>query len=97
MPYQISTEMKDNVAKVIKGKHYEDDFNTMREHLSHMNVTLPTLYKQYTELCEKGGVRFIDFNVDKSFAHCIDGLIMTDITQFKAKKRQRYLGEKKPA
>ena len=97
MPYQITTEMKDNVAKVIKGEHYEDDFNTMREHLSHMNVTLPTLYKQYTELCEKGGVRFIDFNVDKSFAHCIDGLIMTDITQFKAKKRQRYLGEKKPA
>ena len=95
-PYQITTELKEDVAKVIKGLDYDTDFKAMREQLRHMNVTLPTLYKQYTELCEKGGVRFIDFNVDKNFANCIDGLIMTDISQFKAKKRQRYLGEKKP-
>jgi len=95
-PYQITTEVKDQVAEVIKGLDYDADFKAMRVQLKHMNVTLPTLYKQYTELCEKGGVRFIDFNVDKNFANCIDGLIMTDISQFKAKKRQRYLAEKKP-
>ena len=95
-PYQITTEVKDQVAEVIKGLDYAADFKAMRVQLKHMNVTLPTLYKQYTELCEKGGVRFIDFNVDKNFANCIDGLIMTDISQFKAKKRQRYLAEKKP-
>ena len=95
-PYQITTEVKDQVAEVIKGLDYGADFKAMRVQLKHMNVTLPTLYKQYTELCEKGGVRFIDFNVDKNFANCIDGLIMTDISQFKAKKRQRYLAEKKP-
>jgi len=93
-PYQITTEVKEEVAKVIKGQDREADFKAMREQLRHMDVTVPTLYKQYTELCEQGGVSFIDFNVDKNFANCIDGLIMTDISQFKEKKRQRYLGDK---
>jgi hypothetical protein len=65
----------------------------MREQLGHMNVTVPTLYKQYSEVCEKGGVRFIDFNVDADFGYCIDGLVMVDLQQLKPKKRKRYLGE----
>lgn len=91
-PYIISAEHQQGVDEVISGQNYDDDFRAMREQLSHMNVTVPTLYKQYTELCEKGGVRFIDFNIDKDFGHCVDGLIMTDIKQFKVKKRERYLG-----
>jgi hypothetical protein len=65
----------------------------MREQLMHMNVTVPTLYKQYADICERGGARFLDFNVDADFGHCIDGLVMIDLQQLKAAKRKRYLGD----
>jgi hypothetical protein len=58
-----------------------------------MNVMVPTLYKQYADVCEQGGVRFIDFNIDADFGHCIDGLVMVDLQQLKPAKRKRYLGE----
>ncbi len=74
------------------GNNQSDDFRVMKEHLAHMNVTVPTLYKQYADLCDEGGVRYIDFNVDANFGHCIDGLIMTDMHKLKAKKRLRYVG-----
>jgi len=90
-PYQIDTNLQKKVKEIITRQDYDADFKAMREQLIHMNVTVPTLYKQYTDLCEQGGVRFIDFNIDKNFGYCIDGLIMTDMQQFKAKKRSRYL------
>jgi CobQ-like glutamine amidotransferase family enzyme len=58
-----------------------------------MNLTVPTLYKQYPEICEAGGTQFVDFNVDPAFADCIDGLIIVDLYLLKDKKRKRYIGE----
>ena len=51
------------------------------------------LYKQYTELCEPGGARFLAFGVDPGFSDAVDGLIEVDIQRMRPKKRQRYLGE----
>ena len=53
---------------------------------------MPTLYKQYSELCEDGGVQFVDFNVDPDFSDCIDGLVLVDLQRLKESKRKRYLG-----
>jgi hypothetical protein len=49
------------------------------------------LYKQYTELCEPGGARFLAFGVDPDFSDSIDGLIEVDLARISPKKRQRYL------
>lgn len=73
------------------GDHYQQDFTTLKHLLSNMGVTVPTLYKQYTETYDEGGVHFIDFNVDPDFNDCIDGLIIGDISKLKAKKRARYM------
>jgi len=91
-PYIMNPAIKKQVAYVLTGNNQSDDFKVMKEHLAHMNVTVPTLYKQYADLCDEGGVRYIDFNVDANFGHCIDGLIMTDMSKLKAKKRLRYIG-----
>ncbi|KXJ45434.1 MAG: acyltransferase [Cycloclasticus sp. Phe_18] len=91
-PYIMNPEIKQQVADVLTGDNQSEDFRVMKEHLAHMNVTVPTLYKQYADLCDEGGVRYIDFNVDANFGHCIDGLIMTDMDKLKAKKRLRYIG-----
>jgi hypothetical protein len=34
------------------------------------------LYKQYSEVCEPGGVQFIDFGSDPDFNNCVDGLVL---------------------
>jgi putative hemolysin len=93
LPYMISDEQDYQVKLVITGRDYDSDFKAMKMHLSHMNVTVPTLFKQYSDLCQPGGVKFSDFNVDRDFANCIDGLVMVDLHALKPAKRKRYLGE----
>jgi putative hemolysin len=78
---------------VFSGQDYRDEFATLKEQLTAMGCSVPTLYKQYTELCEDGGVSFAAFNVDPDFADCIDGLVLVDIEKMKPARRKRYLGE----
>jgi hypothetical protein len=56
-----------------------------------MGVSVPPLYKQYAALCEPGGVRFLDFNVDADFSSCVDGLVVVDLARLTAQKRSRYI------
>ncbi|RMX04094.1 GNAT family N-acetyltransferase [Corticibacter populi] len=72
---------------------YRDGLVTLKTALANMGLSIPPLYKQYTELCEPGGVHFVDFNIDASFAHCIDGLVSVDLQKVKASRKKRYLGE----
>jgi len=60
-----------------------------------MGVKIPTLYKQYTDLCLPGGTRFCGFNIDENFGHCVDGLVVVDLGLVKAKKRARYVTQHK--
>jgi Cdc6-like AAA superfamily ATPase len=63
----------------------------LRDYLRNYSVTIPTLYKHYTELCEDGGVEFLGFNIDEDFNDCIDGFILVKIDKVKEKKRKRYI------
>lgn len=71
----------------------EESFRVLRANLDALGARVPTLYKQYTELCEPGGVEFLAFGTDPDFADAVDGLILVDLSRIKAKKRERYLGE----
>lgn len=73
------------------GLDYAEDFRQLRQTLASMGCTVPTLYKQYTELCETGGVQFFDFHLDADFADCVDGFVCVDLQQVKPARRQRYL------
>lgn len=66
-------------------------FNVLKSNLATLGTSVPTLYKQYTELCEPGGARFLAFGVDPSFSDSIDGLIEVDMHLLRPKKRKRYL------
>ena len=57
-----------------------------------LGAQVPMLYKQYVDLCEPGGARFLAFGVDPDFSDSVDGLIEVDIQRMRPKKRQRYLG-----
>ncbi|MFY0663081.1 MAG: GNAT family N-acetyltransferase [Natronospirillum sp.] len=70
---------------------YATEFRQLKAELKTMGVAIPTLYKQYSELCEPGGLWFCAYNVDEDFGGCLDGLLWLDITQLKATKYQRYM------
>jgi putative hemolysin len=68
------------------------DLRMLKQRLSAMGLSIPVLYKQYAELCEPGGAKFLAFNVDPAFGNCVDGLVLVDLERIKAAKRSRYLG-----
>ena len=80
------------MLRLFCGNDYTADFRIMKEQLAFMGLSIPTLFKQYSELCEEGGVRFLDFGVDADFNFCVDGLVLVDIEKVKTKKRLRYIG-----
>ena len=67
-------------------------FRVMKANLDALGAQVPMLYKQYTDLCEPGGARFLAFGVDPDFSDAVDGLIEVDIARMRPNKRQRYLG-----
>ncbi|BFI97212.1 MAG: GNAT family N-acetyltransferase [Rhodanobacter sp.] len=78
-------------APTFDGLDIDAAFDAMRAALARLGASVPMLYKQYTELCEPGGARFLAFGVDPDFSGSIDGLIEVDLEQLRPRKRQRYL------
>jgi putative hemolysin len=70
---------------------YPRDLRALKDRLSALGVSIPVLYKQYAELCEPGGTRFLAFNVDPAFSNCVDALVLVDVHRLKPQKRERYL------
>ncbi|CAK7027258.1 MAG: hypothetical protein MESAZ_02793 [Saezia sanguinis] len=79
------------VQAIFDGNDYAKDLISLKTMLNNMGCSIPTLYKQYSELCEPGGVQFLDFGIDPDFNHCIDGLVVVDMSRLKASKYQRYI------
>ena len=90
VPYQVSTWVKEHCESIFTGEDYRSDMRILKEELGFMGYAVPTLFKQYGELCEEGGVHFLDFGYDKDFNNCIDGLIVADLSLLKEAKRKRY-------
>ena len=91
-PYLINSSDKLSMAAMFSGEDYAGEFRELKKSLSDRGYAVPTLYKQYTELCEPGGAEFAAFNVDRDFADCVDGLILVDMDLVKPEKRKRYMG-----
>jgi len=72
-------------------KNYKIDLKTLKDSLKAIDATIPTLYKQYGDLCEDGGVQFHGFNIDPNFSNCVDGFIIVDIEKIKKAKKLRYI------
>jgi putative hemolysin len=91
--FVIPPEREIALARLLPGEDYDADFRTLKQQLAALGHAVPTLFKQYTELCDVGGTRFLAFNVDAAFANCVDGLVWVDLLRLKPGKRERYLGE----
>ncbi|AUV02397.1 2-acyl-glycerophospho-ethanolamine acyltransferase [Phytobacter ursingii] len=80
-----------DVLAQFTGEDYTEDLTRLKSLLGNLGCGIPPLYKQYSELCEPGGVQFIDFGCDPDFNNCVDGLVLVDLTYLKANRYERYI------
>ncbi len=90
-PYVVPQAVREAAALDRHGKDSREGLARLKAQLEALGTRLPVLYRQYVDLCEPDGVRFLDFGIDPAFGHCVDGLIRIDLARLKPAKRTRYL------
>jgi len=90
LQYQYSNNINE-IKELFCLDDKKKDFKFLKSTLLGMGVSVPTLYKQYSEITEENGVKFLSFNVDKDFADCIDGFILVNVDKIKDAPRKRYI------
>jgi putative hemolysin len=90
-PYVLTREAQKRNEDIFVGGDHREDFRLLRSWLRERGLAVPTLFRQYVELCEVGGARFLEFAIDESFGGCVDGFIMLDLKTMTRDKRERYL------
>lgn len=89
--FVISQNVIDEHSRLFTGETAKEDYKILKRMLKPLGYTVPVLYKHYAELCEAGGVKFIDFGTDPDFENCIDGLILVDVSLIKEEKKQKFI------
>ena len=95
LPYKINLE-DEYMQKFIMEldlNNYSQDFKLLKQALGFLGLSVPTLYKQYADLCEDNGIKFCAYNIDKDFSDCVDSFILVNVDKIKAKQKKRYFGE----
>jgi hypothetical protein len=87
----ISKESRQTLEKIFPKCDYRDEFRLLKENLSLYSLSVPTLYKQYAEISEENGTKFLAFNIDPDFNNCIDSLIIVEIDKILESKQKRYM------
>ena len=90
-PFVVSKQVEAEASMAWRGRKQAQALAHLRATLGGMGTQLPVLYKQYADLCEPDGVRFLAFGVDPAFGGCVDGLVKLDLERLRAAKRSRYL------
>ncbi|MEE4310371.1 MAG: GNAT family N-acyltransferase [candidate division KSB1 bacterium] len=90
--YVLSRQQEKEMSQILNSEEYENDFINLKSTLKNLGFTIPILFRRYSELCEKDGVKFLDFDVDKDFSNCVDGLVILTLDKLKPSKRKRYFG-----
>jgi hypothetical protein len=91
LPFTINADDQAELARRYPGHNHREEFKQLKSELAHMGLSVPTLYKQYTEICDVGGVQFAGFNIDPTFSDCVDGLVIVDLARLKQTARKRYI------
>lgn len=90
VPYAYSNNLKE-IKDIFDLNDKKKDFKFLKLTLANIGVSIPTLYKQYSEIALDNGVKFLGFNVDNDFGDCIDGFILVEVEKIKDSAKQRYI------
>lgn len=89
-PYTIEDNSIKRIDALFAGLDTKQAFIVLKEQLGHLGYSVPTLYKQYSELCNPGGTQFHGFNIDPDFNDCVDGMVVVDIANMTELKKKRF-------
>lgn len=89
-PYHYSNNINE-IKELFDLNDKAKDFKFLKSTLSNIGLSIPTLYKQYSEITVDGGIKFLDFNIDKNFGDCIDSFILVEVDKIKDSARKRYI------
>jgi len=90
-PFRLNSADRQQMRRLFSGTDCAADFTLMREQLGHMQIKVPTLFRQYSEVCQPGGISFSGFNIDRDFSFCLDSLVCVDLHKLKLAKYERYI------
>lgn len=86
----VNEEETKEMEKIFTGKDHLEDFRTLKKTLRDMGHSIPVLFRKYTDMCEYGGVQFLNFCIDVTFKNSVDGFIVVDLTKLRDDIRERY-------
>ncbi|MEP0860676.1 MAG: GNAT family N-acetyltransferase [Ignavibacterium sp.] len=89
--YFVSAESKSLFENLFTHNDYNKEMILLKNLLSNLGFSIPTLFKQYSDLCMPGGIQYAGFNIDTNFSNCVDAFIILDLNYLKENKRKRYL------
>ena len=92
-PFCVSDLLEARLVNEMPGDDFQTDLTALQSALAAQNLTIPLLFKHYSQATSKDGVSFSAFNVDPAFGDCVDAFVMADLTRLLPKKKRRYLGE----
>lgn len=90
-PYRLTANVTEEMSGIFNSESYQQDLRALRNQLKIQGFSIPILYRQYSELCEDDGVKFVDFGIDIDFQNCIDAFVVVELGKIKQNKRERYI------
>ncbi len=63
-PYQYSNNISE-IKELFDLNDKKKDFRFLKSTLANIGVSVPTLYKQYSEIAEDGGIKFLHYRKNK--------------------------------
>ena len=91
-PFILTKSETKQMEEIFIGKNKKENFLILKKNLNFYQASVPTLYKQYADLCDDGGIVFMGFNTDEEFNNCVDSFILVNVEKIKEKKHARYIG-----
>lgn len=92
-PFGVSESLEKQLMNEMPGDDSQTDLTTLQSALKAQDLTIPLLFKHYSQATSIDGVSFSAFNVDPAFGDCVDAFVIADLTRLLPKKKRRYLGE----
>lgn len=91
--YIVSKNLEIEIASILHGRTIAEDFKNLKSSLKALGYSVPVLFRKYVDLCNEGGAKFLDFNIDPDFSNSVDGLMLIDIKYIKEDFRSRYVNK----
>ncbi len=88
--YQFDPDSQAAIAELAAQTDAASAFRILKRSMRKQGCAVPTLFKQYSDLCAGAGVSYAAFSKDQGF-NSVDGLVVVDLTMLKPEKFKRYI------